>query len=69
VSRTSELALATERTTEGSATLLASLGAVAAGWRRLADLELAGRTMVTFMKGHMAEIGRTMPYLEYFRVH
>ena len=69
MSRTSELALATERTTDANTTVLASLGAVAAGWRRLADLELAGRTMVTFMKGHMAEIGRIMPYIEYFRVH
>ena len=44
-------------------------GPLGSGWRRLADLELAGRTMVTFMKGHMAEVGRTMPYVEYFRVY
>jgi len=69
VGRTAELALATERNTDDPDTVLASLAAVGAGWRRLADLELAGRTMVTFMKGHMAELGRTMPYLEYFRVH
>ena len=25
--------------------------------------------MVTFMKGHMAEVGRTMPYVEYFRTY
>jgi hypothetical protein len=70
VRTTSEWALlATEGVTDAPAMVLASLGALAAGWRRLADLELAGRTMVTFMKGHMAEIGQTMPYVEYFRTY
>jgi hypothetical protein len=50
----------------GQEKILAALSALASAWRRLADIELSGRVMVTFMAGHMAEIGQTMTYLEYF---
>lgn len=39
----------------------------AAAWRKLIDLELAGRVMVSFMRGHMAEVATTMSYVDYFR--
>ena len=50
----------------GQEKILAALSALASAWRRLADIELSGRVMVTFMAGHMAEIGQTMTYMEYF---
>jgi hypothetical protein len=42
------------------------LATCTAAWRQLTDLDLAGRVMVTFMRGHMAEVATTMSYVEYF---
>jgi hypothetical protein len=54
---------------DAATVLLNSLEASAAAWRQIADLELAGRAMVTFMRGHMAEMVRNMSALEYFRTY
>jgi hypothetical protein len=49
--------------------LVSNLTASAAAWRQIADLELAGRAMVTFMRSHMAEMVRNMSALDYFRTY
>jgi hypothetical protein len=36
-------------------------------WQRLADLEWAGRTLVTGMRSHMAEVAVSMSFLDYFK--
>jgi hypothetical protein len=43
------------------------VGRVCRAWRQLNDLELAGRVMISFMRGHMAEVATTMSYVDYFR--
>lgn len=46
--------------------LLRPLRAAVGGFQRLADLEISGRTMMTFMRGHMAEARQFQEPYEYF---
>lgn len=59
------LELDDQPTTATADPLLYSLQASVLALRRLNDLELAGRTMMTFMRGHMAEVGHLVSIREY----
>ena len=49
--------------------LLSPLRDATAGFQRLADLEVSGRTMMTFMRGHMAEMRTLQEVREYFTAY